>query len=159
MKIKQITFIAYKTLIINNITLLKITFGEISLLLGIGTGLKPAPTQQEKEISLLHAIYIPQLPSEPILHIPYLPHGKHQSFLHIHLVLAFMSIVVKLFDTSFQTFRFLTVYVKSSTFVVSLYAYLRPCSGRQCSSVEYKRIAVTAESQLSLISQLAYTVE
>lgn len=48
MKIKQITFTAYKTLIINNITLLKITFGEISLLLGIGTGLKPAPTQQEK---------------------------------------------------------------------------------------------------------------
>ena len=56
---------------------------------------------------------------------------------------AFMSIVVKLLDTSFQTFRFLTVYVKSSTFVVSLYAYLRPCSGRQCSSMEYKRIAVT----------------
>ena len=53
MKIKQITFIAYKTLIINNITLLKITFGEISLLLGIGTGLKPAPTQQEKEISFI----------------------------------------------------------------------------------------------------------
>ena len=47
MKIKQITFIAYKTL------LLKITFGEISLLLGIGTGLKPAPTQQEKEISFI----------------------------------------------------------------------------------------------------------
>lgn len=53
MKIKQITFTAYKTLIINNITLLKITFGEISLLLGIGTDLKPAPTQQEKEISFI----------------------------------------------------------------------------------------------------------
>ena len=35
--------------------------------------------------------------------------------------------------------------------MVSLYAYLRPCSGRQCGSVEYKRIAVTAESQFSLI--------
>ena len=44
MKIKQITFTAYKTLIINNITLLKITFGEISLLLGIEGVSKCAPS-------------------------------------------------------------------------------------------------------------------